>query len=417
MYGIFTYIYHENQQNVGKSYMDGMGNAPNPVRIKHVNLWAYKLLSFFSNHWDIFAGSYRMANYYFPKPPWMSLKMGPLSTGLPGSSSNPFFFQGVVFCCCSFRGGVVHTSHKTPKNPSKKVECFRERVLKATLGHLEQLYLGDLLTMVISHLLNGMILQVMVFFLRVIWKNLMDEFKAFLGGFLLNLGWLLGAFGHPVVCPNRWRFELLFQLPYSHTSFLWSMFRIIHQGTTDSSNEVVNNIYNNTVGVSPKSDWAVETSFCGNPYTKKNNIFNIYIYTESRRSPGFLNQLGIPHRYDFCPQGQGISFWQDSFSALWCLLVCFFEACLAYVLLFWGDVFGRTASPLYYDVEAFLAEVLLFCINTCNKHWNVQHIFLNVRTQKQMQQGASTHLACVSMFASICLICAAYLLHAKIKST
>ena len=63
MYSIFTYIYHQNQQNVGKytSPMDGMGNAPNPVRIKHVNLWACKLL-----HYD---GSYIMANYYFPNPP------------------------------------------------------------------------------------------------------------------------------------------------------------------------------------------------------------------------------------------------------------------------------------------------------------------------------------------------------------
>ena len=56
-----------------------------------------------------------------------------------------------------------------------------------------------------------------------------------------------------------------------------------------------------------------------------------------------------------------------------------------------------------------------FCINTCNKHWNVQSTFFERVDTKQMQQGASTHLACVSMFASICVICAAYLLHAKIN--
>ena len=31
MYGIFTYIYHKNQPNVGKyTYMDGMDNGSNP---------------------------------------------------------------------------------------------------------------------------------------------------------------------------------------------------------------------------------------------------------------------------------------------------------------------------------------------------------------------------------------------------
>ena len=46
-----------------------MGNAPNPVRIKHVNLWACKLLSFFFEPLGHYDGSYIMANYYFPNPP------------------------------------------------------------------------------------------------------------------------------------------------------------------------------------------------------------------------------------------------------------------------------------------------------------------------------------------------------------
>ena len=57
--------------------------------------------------------------------------------------------------------------------------------------------------------------------------------------------------------------------------------------------------------------------------------------------------VGIPHRYDF-QQGQ-------------------------------GDFFIRTASPLYYDfcLRVFLLKHFWhrFCINTCNKHWNIQNIF------------------------------------------
>ena len=96
--------------------------------------------------------------------------------------------------------------------------------------------------MVISRLLNGMILQVMVFF--GVWSERISwMISSFFWWILAKLGVTARRFGHPVVCPNRWRFELLFQLPYFHTSCVWSMFRIIHQGSTDSSNEVVNNIY------------------------------------------------------------------------------------------------------------------------------------------------------------------------------